>query len=186
MPRPGPAAATRPRRATRGGPAVPTARCVRPLLVALVGSLSLLLAVRAAPVGAEAAPRHEQSTAPFAGVVTNPCGEDVEIAGQVVVGFVGVVDAAGGHHGVRLEQWRNVTAVGVESGTPYRVVWHEAAGGSAGADLAPFGSTEVTSFLLVSQGGGTNLVGHGTIHFQVDANGEPTAEVVFHRGECVG
>ena len=173
-------------------------RTLRPSLGALVGLLvALALAavgvvavalLGAAPAAAQADPDRSRVFEPFAAVVTNPCGEDVLVTGEVLVGFAGVTpDAHGGLHGTQLVLLRRVTAVGVASGTPYRVVDLQHAGGTAdGGDLAPFGSTEVDSFLLISQGGGANLVSHGTIHYQTDPAGAGRADVSFGRAECVG
>ena len=160
----------------------PVRRPVRPLGIALLALLAAL------PLGAAAAeiPDRSRVIEPFSAVFTNPCGEDVLVTGELLLSFVGVEDARGGRHGTSLRLLRHVAAVGVKSGTPYRVVQLQHAGGSADVDLAPFGSTEVDSFLLVGRGGEANLRAHGTLHYQVDANGEVTAAVEFGRAECVG
>ena len=161
---------------------------IRPLLVILVGSLGMLLVLGVSPVSAEATQDRAQITEPIVMEVITDCGENVLITGELFISFVGVEDAAGGRHGTLLDQLRNLTAVGVESGTTYQVILLQHAGGygDSETDFAPFGSTEVNSFLLVSQGGGPNLRTHGTLHYQVNANGELTADVAFGRGECVG
>lgn len=167
---------------------MPVARFVRPLLVTLIGSLGVLLVLGASPASAEATRDRFQVTEPISMEVINDCGENVLITGEEFISFVGVEDATGGRHGTLLVQLRNLTAVGVESGTRYQVVSLQHAGGysDSDTDFAPFGSTEVGSFLLVSQGGGPNLLTHGTLHTQVNANGELTADVVFSHAECVG
>ena len=160
----------------------PAPRFVRPLAVAL---LALLAALPLAAAAAET-PDRSRVVEPFSAVFTNPCGEDVLVTGELLLGFVGVEDGRGGLHGTSLRLLRHVAAVGVESGAPYQVVLLQHAGGSADADLAPFGSTEVDSFLLVGRGEGTNFRAHGTLHYQVDANGKVTADVAFGRAECLG
>ena len=160
-----------------------------PVRLLAVGFLVLLAAsVAAPPLGAAAGetPDRTRVTEPFSGAVTNACGEDALVTGEVLVSFVGVEDAYGGRHGTQLRLLRHVTAVGVESGTPYRAVDVEHAGGSADADLAPLGSTEVGSFLLVGKVGAPKFRAHGTLHYQVDGNGEGKAAVDFGRAECVG
>jgi hypothetical protein len=167
---------------------MPVVRFGRPFLVTLLGALGMLLALGTSPVGAEATRDRFQVTEPISMEVINDCGENVLITGEQFISFVGVVDATGGRHGTLLTQLRHLTAVGVESGTRYQVVDLQHAGGYADSetDFAPFGSTEVGSFLLVSKGGGPNLLTHGTLHTQVNANGELTADVAFSHAECVG
>ncbi len=162
-------------------------RIPRPRVAVLLAVAVGLTLLGPAPAAAQVSPDRSRVIEPFTGMVTNPCGEDVRITGEVLIHFVGIADAHGGLHGTLLTRLQQVAAVGVESGTAYQVVQLEHAGGTAdGRDLALLASTEISSFLLVSQGADTNLVGHGTIHYQTDPTGTVRADVSFSQRECLG
>lgn len=71
------------------------------------------------------------------------------------------------------------------SGTQYRAVGAHSDAFNTGPGRATTFTLSVT-FNVISKGGTDNFVSTTTVHFTVNANGDPTAEVVRIRTECRG
>lgn len=150
--------------------------------VALLGTVALGLMLAGV---ASAGEKPFMVTAPFEEVFPNPCtGETVVLTGKILVIFHQTEDGAGGFHETLMLVPRGITATGT-SGTRYRAV----GGHSDSFNTGPGRATTFTltvMFSVVSEGGTDNFVGKATVHFTVNANGEPTAEVEEIRLECRG
>jgi hypothetical protein len=124
-------------------------------------------------------------TEPFEEVFPNPCtGETVILTGEVLVILHQTEDAAGGFHEKFTLVPRGVTGTGA-SGTQYRAVGAHSDAFNTGPGRATTFTLTVT-FNVISKGGTGNFLSTATVHFTVNANGDPTAEVVEIRAECRG
>jgi hypothetical protein len=122
---------------------------------------------------------------PFEEVFPSPCtGETVILTGEVLVIVHQTDDGAGGFHEKFTLIPRGITAIGA-SGTQYRAVGAHSDAFNTGPGRATTFTLSVT-FNVISKGGTDNLVSTATVHFTVNANGDPTAEVVEIRAECRG
>lgn len=148
-------------------------------------ALFSLLLVGASSAFAQAGTYTEVDRAPITVTFPNPCtGEDVTVSGYFQVVFHITEDANGGIHVAVEGNASQVSGVGT-SGTKYRATggfWEEFNVPAGGA----IDYTLVDVINLISQGSGDNFAFHVTLHFTVDANGNPTAEVVNISAECRG
>ncbi len=116
--------------------------------------------------------------------IVNPCnGESVFLTGTFQIVLHGTEDASGGSHFIAEGNAQGVGGVSA-SGTKYRATggfWDEF-NSNNGATV--FNSVGV--FNIISQGTAPNFISEVTFKFTVNANGEPTAEVVHINAKCVG
>ena len=131
---------------------------------------------------------HFEGTIEFPGfVITNPCdpaSENINVSGRTHVTFQFVLN----DNGIQVHDFQSsqsLQGVGETTGTRYEFILVEHFGIRQESDAA----TNITSqevFKVVSQGGGDNFLAFTNMHTTINANGEPTAEVVVFRTECVG
>ncbi len=92
-------------------------------------------------------------------------------------------NASGGLVSVITSSYQGVSGTALRSGGTYRAV-----GGSremfTTSGPPPLQFTEVGTFQLIGQGSAVSLLGHGTLHVTVNANGEMTATSTVNRIEC--
>jgi hypothetical protein len=143
-------------------------------------ALGLLL-----PGAAQADEKPLVLTAPVEEVFPNPCtGETITLTGEMVIREHELEDGADGYHFRFMTVPRGIEAVGA-SGTRYRSVGAHSDYFTAGPGRAETFSFTV-AFLVVSLDGSDNFLAKATIHYTVNANGDPTAEFEEIRFECVG
>lgn len=124
-------------------------------------------------------------TEPIEEVFENPCtGETITLTGEMMIMEHEVDDSAGGSHFKFTIHVGGITAIGA-SGTEYRSVGAHSDYTSSGPGRAET-FTFTISFLVISEGGTDNFLAKPTIHFTVNANGEPTADVFKFEAKCVG
>ena len=144
-----------------------------------------LLATTAGTALAEVTTTTERITVPLASVVPNHCtGERITLTGELLLIVHTTVDDSGGVHTIAIIVPQDVRGED-ETGTQYKVV-----GGAreitniTGNGAETFTQTE--DLVLVSPGGTGNVLITSTFHFTMNANGEPTAEVVRITAMCTG
>jgi hypothetical protein len=117
---------------------------------------------------------------------TNPCnGEPVHLTGSVNFVFHTTQDANGGFHLTGHAETQRISGTGLESGDKYRAV----SAFNSTLNFVPEGAEEQTApltYSIISSGPSPNFVTHYTMHVTLNANGEPTAEVLYVRSECTG
>lgn len=127
-------------------------------------------------------------TIPFDAVGYSPCGnggagEQVALHGELLIAY-GSTESASGTTRYRLHsQPRNVTGVGLTTGTAYRLVGTDDHGYTD-----PVGpgeqATLTSSFRLLAAGAEDDLHVHTTAHVTIAANGTRTADVATTSYEC--
>jgi hypothetical protein len=155
-----------------------------------LGTLAVLLATVATAQAAElekAVVTTERTIVPFSTVVgDNPCtGEPVALEGELLVITHTTENATGGFNANIFLIPRGVTGHGLLTGADYLFVGPT----HSTFTLSELPQNEVTdtfSSVLVSPGGGGNLLVQGTFHETVNANGEVTALVENVGASCVG
>lgn len=146
------------------------------LTIALLVGLSLVGIDAAAPAPSVLAAT--STSIPLHAIRSNDCtGEQVEITGTIhLVYHVQPGGDQMGHF-----NYQNTRAVGLTSGDSFRV--------SSTDQIhlrAPFPSdvTAVSSFHLISQGQGDNLLVHVLYHITVNAQGDVTTEIMDLTTQC--
>jgi hypothetical protein len=127
---------------------------------------------------------------PFAQLAFVPCanngaGELVLISGTLHVLLHQTISDAG-HAQFKFHfQPQGASGVGLTTGDTYRATGVTQQTVTVDlTDGAPFTQTFINNFRIIGQGRDNNLLVHQTIHFTVNANGEPTAAVVNTSVEC--
>jgi hypothetical protein len=154
-------------------------------LVLLLAVMGTTLALAAGMALAQANTVTFTEKLPFNQILVNPCtGELVQFTGDILFLFHITEDANGGLHVQEHGSAAGITGTG-ESGTQYRLVgvtrdeFYFAPG-------EPREETFVNRFHVVSKGSSDNFLVDQTMHLTINANGEPTAEVIREDLQCVG
>lgn len=121
-------------------------------------------------------------------IVDNPCtGEQVRLTGEVISTSIVVYDDQGFPlHESSAFALQGVTGIGLTSGELYRSAGGTRGGSTYGAGQGAEVQRNVSSFVLISPGGGSNLVGHTLFRETVAPGSGVTGVVEIYSVKCVG
>jgi hypothetical protein len=120
----------------------------------------------------------ESSGAPLCG------GEEVTFSGTMHILTHVTVDEQGGSHSVFHTNFQNTSATGLTTGTKY--VINESSTFAFNTRELPTEFTQTINGNLIGQGPAGNTGFHLTVHVTINANGEPTSEVINESIRCNG
>jgi hypothetical protein len=147
--------------------------------IMIVGAIS--------PVYAQSTNRAISQIVPLDAVDINDCvPELVSITGNAHIVSQVVLDESGNAHIVSRVNFQNVGGFGLTTGQEYRV--QASAGGVHNFHVSSAEAFTETATLRFTSVGPSQVapdfLRHITFHFTINANGEPTAEVVDVRTQC--
>ena len=150
--------------------------------------LVLSLLVLPLLAGVQAQNPATQTTYPIFAIVTNPCnGDTVTLTGEGHAVMRMAFDSAGGFHFVDVSNTMGpLQGVGLPSGATYKANQTVNTVANDNGQTPQVELTMVMSEVLISQGPEPNFVVHSTVHFTVNSNGVPTADVNNVKIDCTG
>ena len=114
------------------------------------------------------------------------CNEDVILTGELLVLTHVTFSPNGGSHIKEMVVYRNVTGVGVTTGTQYVAVGGDRQTSNLGADPFSLNFTRTTKFNIISQDGTDNLALTAISHTTVTPNGDATTIIDNISVRCNG
>lgn len=145
----------------------------------------LVLPLSVAPQGQN---QTTQTTYPIMTSATNPCnGDTVQLTGEGHAVMHFTFDNNGGVHIVDMTNTMGpLQGIGVPSGVAYKANQTVSTTINDNGATPQFELTFVMSEVLISQGPTANFLAHTTIHFTVNSNAMPTANVLNTKTDCTG
>ena len=114
------------------------------------------------------------------------CNEEVILTGELLVLTHTTFSSNGGIHTKEMVVYRNVTGVGLTTGTQYVAVGGDRQTSNLGADPFSLNFTRTTKFNIISQDGTDNLALTAVSHTTVNPNGDATTIIDNISVRCNG